>query len=146
MDTNTSIKLMMPFLLALFLCFSCKNEMRPINYGQENCEQCRMTITNPKFGAGLLTSKGKVLTFDSGECLVKYIKLKGLDKSSQYFVSDYNKTASLMDAAKAVFLHSSKIESPMGGNLAAFANEALAKAAQNDLGGDIFSWDELIAK
>ena len=136
----------MPLLLVCFLCFSCSNEMRPISYGQDNCEQCRMTVTNPQFGAGILTAKGKVLTFDSGECLVKYIKSKGLDKLSQYFVSDYNKTASLMDAAKSVFLHSPNIQSPMGGNLAAFANEELAKAAQKDLGGEILNWDELIAK
>lgn len=120
--------------------------MRPINYGKDNCEQCRMTVMNPQFGAGLLTSKGKVLTFDSGECLVRYLKTKETNKDDQYFVSDYNKPGTLLNATKASFLHSDNIQSPMGGNLAAFLNLASAQKLQKDLGGELLTWEELIRK
>ncbi len=138
---------LIPFFFALLIfCFSCKNEMRAINYGKDNCEQCRMTVMNPKFGAGILTSKGMVYTFDSGECLVRYIKSKGLNNKDRYYVSDYNKPGSLLDATNSSFLHGDNIQSPMGGNLAAFSDKASARAVQNDLGGEIISWTELISK
>jgi copper chaperone NosL len=132
--------------IVLVLFVSCKNEMRAINYGKDNCEQCRMTVMNPKFGAGILTSKGMVYTFDSGECLVRYVKSKGLNDKDKYYVSDYNKPGSLLYATNSSFLHGDSIQSPMGGNLAAFSDKASAQAVQNDLGGEIISWTELISK
>lgn len=133
------------FILLIF-CFSCKNEMRPIEYGKDNCEQCRMTVMNPKFGAGMLTSKGKVFTFDAGECLVRYVKANGINEKDQYFMSDYTKPGSLIDATKSAYLHGDSIQSPMGGNLASFKDLASAKVAQSSLGGQILTWEELIKK
>lgn len=133
-------------LILLLFCFSCKNEMRPIEYGKDNCEQCRMTVVNPQFAAGLLTSKGKVYTFDAGECLVRYLKANGVYEKDQYFMSDYTKPGILIDATKSSYLHGENILSPMGGNLAAFGDIATAKAVQIELGGDLLTWNELIRK
>ena len=133
-------------LILLFFCFSCKNEMRPIEYGKDNCVQCRMTVMNPKFGAGMLTSKGKVFTFDAGECMVRYVKANGVNEKDQYFMSDYNKPGTLIDATKSSYLHGDSIQSPMGGNLASFKDLASAKDAQSSLGGQILTWEELIKK
>ena len=120
--------------------------MRPIEYGKDNCEQCRMTVMNPKFGAGMLTSKGKVFTFDAGECLVRYAKANGINEKDQYFMSDYTKPGTLIDATKSAYLHGDSIQSPMGGNLASFKDLASAKVAQSSLGGQILTWEELIKK
>ncbi|MEI6750119.1 MAG: nitrous oxide reductase accessory protein NosL [Bacteroidales bacterium] len=136
-------KLVPIFFILLLFCISCKHEMRPINYGKDNCEQCRMTVMDPQYAAGMLTSKGKVLTFDSEECLVRYIKVNGLHEKNQYFVSDYNKPGTLLNATESTFLHSDSIQSPMGGNLAAFSNIASAKTLQTELGGEIMTWQEL---
>ncbi|MBK7174430.1 MAG: nitrous oxide reductase accessory protein NosL [Bacteroidales bacterium] len=131
-------------LILLMLIGSCKNEMRPINYGKDNCELCRMTVMNPQYAAGLLTSKGKVYTFDAGECLVRYVKKNGVNEKDQYFMSDYNKPGSLVDATTAFYLHGDSIQSPMGGNLASFKDLTSAKVAQTSLGGQILSWKDLI--
>jgi copper chaperone NosL len=120
--------------------------MRPIEYGKDNCEQCRMTVMNPKFGAGLLTSKGKVFAFDAGECLVRYVKANGYNEKDQYFMSDYTNPGTLIDATKSTYLHGDSIQSPMGGNLASFKDLKSAMVAQNSLGGQILSWEELIKK
>ncbi|MBK6346711.1 MAG: nitrous oxide reductase accessory protein NosL [Bacteroidales bacterium] len=130
----------------LMLCTSCKNDMREIQYGEDNCELCRMTVMNPQFAAGLLTSKGKVYTFDAGECLVRYLKANGVNEKDQYFMSDYNKPGTLIDARKAAYLHGDSIQSPMGGNLAAFSNLVSAQVAQKELGGDLLTWQQLIGK
>jgi copper chaperone NosL len=144
---KAAIKNLIPFsFVLLIVCFSCKNEMRPIEYGKDNCEQCRMTVMDSQFGAGMLTAKGKVLTFDSDECLVKYLKVKGMHDKEKYFVTDYNQPGNLMDATKSTFLHGDSIQSPMGGNLAAFSDKTSAQSVQKVLGGELMSWTELITK
>lgn len=145
MNTITKIALSISFIL-LMLCISCKNEMREIHYGEDNCELCRMTVMNPQFAAGLLTSKGKVYTFDAGECLVRYLKTNGVNEKDQYFMSDYNKPGTLIDATNAAYLHGDNIQSPMGGNLAAFSNIASGQDVQKELGGDLLTWQQLIGK
>lgn len=120
--------------------------MRAIKYGEDNCELCRMTVMNPQFAAGLLTSKGKVYTFDAGECLVRYLKANGVNENDQYFMSDYYKAGTLIDATKAAYLHGDNIQSPMGGNLAAFSNISSAQDLQKELGGDLLTWQQLIGK
>ncbi len=141
------MKKIITFAIALlFISAACTSEMRPIDYGKDNCEQCRMTVMNPQYGAGMLTAKGKVLAFDAGECLVRYVKTKGKNDKEQYFVSDYHKPGTLIDAGKAVFVHGENIQSPMGGNLAACSNLAAAEALQQELGGELLTWEQLIGK
>lgn len=130
----------------ILFCTACKHEMRPIQYGKDNCEQCRMTVMNPLFAAAMLTSKGKTYTFDAEECLVRYLKAKGMNENDQYFVSDYNKSGSLINAVTATYLHSDIIQSPMGGNLAAFSDKAAAENVQKALGGEVLNWQQLTGK
>ncbi|MEI6576558.1 MAG: nitrous oxide reductase accessory protein NosL [Bacteroidota bacterium] len=130
--------------LGIILIVSCKHEMRELAYGKDNCEHCRMTVIDPQFGAGMMTSTGKVFAFDSGECLIGYIKAKGTKPSEHYYVSDYMKPGTLIDASKAIFLHSDSIQSPMGGNLAAFFDTQEAKATQQKIGGELLSWGKLV--
>jgi copper chaperone NosL len=61
-------------------------------------------------------------------------------------MSDYTNPGTLIDATKSAYLHGDSIQSPMGGNLAAFATIASAQAVQKDLGGEILTWDELVRK
>lgn len=145
MKLRVKIVTPIPFIL-LMLISSCKNEMRAIHYGEDNCEQCRMTVMNPQYAAGLLTSKGKVFTFDAGECLVRYLKVNGVKEKDQYFMSDYNIPGTLIDATKAMYLHGDSIQSPMGGNLAAFSDEVSAQLVQKELGGELLTWQQLIGK
>ena len=45
---------------------------RPLAYDHDACAFCRMTVGDPRYGAELVTVKGKVHTFDSIECLASY--------------------------------------------------------------------------
>ena len=130
----------------ILFCTACKHEMRTIQYGKDNCEQCRMTVMNPQFASAMLTSKGKTYTFDAEECLVRYLKANGINAKDQYFVSDYNKPGSLINAVTATYLHSDSIQSPMGGNLAAFIDQTTAENVQKELGGEVLNWQRLTGK
>ena len=139
-------RLLFLLIASFFFCTACKHEMRPIQYGTDNCEQCRMTVMNPQFSAAMLTSKGKTYAFDAEECLVRYLKAKGINENDEYFVSDYNKPGSLINAVTATYLHSDSIQSPMGGNLAAFSDKAAAENVHKELGGEVLNWQQLTGK
>lgn len=130
-------------LSLMFLLVSCSSEPVPIQYGKDNCEHCKMTIMDNKFGTELITDKGKVYKFDSDECLRDYFNSKQ-PKISQILVTDYSIPGKLVDAKSAWFLHSDKMKSPMGGNLAAFATKEKAASYLKKYPGELWTWDELL--
>ena len=46
------------FSLSAFL--SCATGPEPIRFGKDNCHSCKMTLTDKRFGAEIVTKKGKV--------------------------------------------------------------------------------------
>lgn len=128
----------------LSLMVSCTAGPVPINYGKDNCEHCKMVIMDNKFGAELITKKGKVMKFDSDECLKNYYNAQSPELGS-VLVTDYNKPGTLIDGKTAYYIHSEKMRSPMGGNLAAFASKAEAEKASKKYPGDIWTWEQLIS-
>ena len=123
---------------------SCSTEPDAIKYGKNSCDYCMMTIMDRKFGAEIITVKGKRMKFDSGECMVRYIKSHSNLKIEKAFVVNYANPEELMDAEKTVFLHGGNVKSPMGGNLASFKTKEDAEKLQKDLGGDELSWADIL--
>ena len=117
--------------LILFTFISCSsNEPKPIKINTDSCDFCKMTIANGKFGAELITKKGRYYKFDDLACMVQFAKSNTVVPYQSFFVNDYSKSNTLIPAETAFFLKGGKINSPMRGNMAAFstANE------QNDFG------------
>lgn len=135
--------------LALLLLFSsCGRQPQPINYGSDECVLCRMGIIDQKFGAEIVTKKGKVFKFDSGECMVNYVRngnVKEADVAS-YWIVDALQPKKLIDATKAFYLHSENFPSPMGGGLSAFETEDELHKFQDQYGGDEWQWYDVKAK
>ncbi|MDX1911017.1 MAG: hypothetical protein SFV22_06010, partial [Saprospiraceae bacterium] len=52
---------------------ACSTGPEPIRYGQDNCHACKMTLTDRRFGAEIVTKKGKVYKFDDLNCLMGHI-------------------------------------------------------------------------
>lgn len=134
--------------LIMFYLSGCSSDPEPINYGTDQCEHCRMTIMDKKFGAEIITKKGKVQKFDAAECLINYIIENNTDLSnvSMLFVTDYKQPAKLINALNAVYVISSGIKSPMGENLCAFTGEKDAGKFIDESGGDIYNWESLTDK
>ena len=68
--------------LITILISACSKGPQPINYGEDECEFCKMMVMDKRYGAELVTDKGKIYFFDSIECLVGY-----LDNKSPFFIS-----------------------------------------------------------
>jgi len=132
-------------ILVLCLLFGCMIAPQPISFGKDNCEFCRMTIIDHKFGAELVTKKGKIYKFDSIECMENYLKQEHLDESAMVhvLVVDYLSDGNLINANSASFLKSEKLQSPMGAGLSAYVGKNEGEPMQQEYGGTWLTWNQL---
>ncbi|ARS35180.1 nitrous oxide reductase accessory protein NosL [Pontibacter actiniarum] len=132
------------FILVGLLLFACKPEPQQISYGQTNCGHCNMTVSDSRYGAELVNSKGKAFFFDSAECLAAYLNDNPKQEQEAAFVlvTDFTKPNTLVDAKQAAFLQSEQLPSPMGMFLTAFADAQTATQFQQKHTGRLLSWKE----
>ena len=133
-------------LFLLLLLAGCKVEPKPIAYGAANCAHCSMTVADNRYGAELVNDKGKAYFFDSAECLAAYINEQPEQgqKAAFLLVTDYVRPGQLVDARAAYFLRSEALPSPMGMNLTALADAATAGKMQQEHGGQVLNWDQVL--
>ena len=121
---------------------------RPIAYGRDECAWCRMTVSDARFGAELLTDTGKQEVFDSVECLAA--ATLALDPAEQArvamrsWVTDWLHPRTLVPVPGAHYLRNEGPGSPMGKGLQAFASRSDAESEQRRSGGLTMSWDEVL--
>ncbi len=130
-------------LLSLFLA-SCSIEPQPIQYGKEQCAFCKMTIADSRFGCELLTKKGKAYKFDSNECMINYVAKNKVGEETIYslLTTDYSSPGKFVNAKSAFFIINPAFQSPMGANLAAFAEKNTAQQLRAKYDGKILSWEQ----
>lgn len=129
----------------VFMIAACKPESKPILYGEDKCEFCRMTIVDQRFGGEVVTKKGKAYKFDAVECLVNYIDEQVEDESKLEFVlsNTYDQPGDLIHASSCTYLISENMPSPMGKFINPFALSSEAIKLQNQNTGRILNWEEL---
>lgn len=124
---------------------SCQVKPRPIQWGKDNCDHCRMTLMDPKFGAELVTQKGKTYVFDDLICLHKFLK-QGMVKEEEIalkVVVAYDQKDQLIDLNKAWFRTAPDMNSPMGSHTAGFGTREAAEKPGTGNGIEILNWKEL---
>lgn len=117
-------------VLMLVLASACgSNKPVPILYDVDACAFCRMQISDPRFGAEIVTKHGKPIKFDSIECLVSYYKQSiAAGDVASVWVSDFTHPGTLIDASTARFVDLGPGRAPMGRGWAAIPNAAAAPA------------------
>lgn len=135
-------------IITLFFISCSADGPEPINLGKEACSFCKMTITDPRFGGEIITTKGKVYKFDDLHCLTSFLKENTVSKAdikNMYAVNFSNGHNLINVDEQLLFYKSDLLQSPMNGNLAAFDNkDSLAVVMQQLKGGMPLNWDELI--
>ncbi len=124
---------------------SCQPSPKPIEYGSDMCDFCKMTIVDQQHAAEAVTSKGKVFKFDAIECLANYMEENG-GEYAFLLVNDYHAPKELIDAKTSYYLISKNLPSPMGAFLTGFSSKSAATEMQQAKGGEIFEWQRLLAR
>ena len=140
----------LPFLrlvlvaLAAVVLVACSggDQPRPIAYDEATCVYCHMAISDRRFGAQFVTTKGRVHSFDSIECLAAYA-LEHRDDMRAAWVTDFARPGTMVRADTARFVRGGPSRSPMALGLAAFGtSDAAAEAVAS--GGELMSWPEVL--
>lgn len=130
--------------IVLLAVAGCSREPKAIAYGTDTCEYCEMTISNVRYGAAFVTSKGRTHKFDSIECMIESQlpgeKFADTGIHAQYVVT-YSSKGALREASGAIYLVSEGMPSPMGANLTAFSAQEDASHVQHVKTGEILDWD-----
>lgn len=104
-----------------------------IKVGKDQCENCKMTITEPKYATQLLTEKGRNYKFDDISCMKDY-ESSNSDAigNAKTYVVDFPSGA-FIETNTATFIKGGDIKSPMGGNMQAYKDKAAAEKAATEL-------------
>ena len=133
-------------LSILFILTACSVEPVPINYGQDQCHFCKMTIVDQQHSAEFVTTKGKAYKFDAIECMMKELKTRDDSELKFILIADYDAPKKLVDASMAYYLVSENIPSPMGAYLSGFESREARDRILKENDGLAYDWNELKAK
>jgi copper chaperone NosL len=129
-------------LLAAAGCASA--EARTIDYGAEPCAYCRMTVSDARFGAQVVTARGRVHVFDSAECAASYVQA-GDTAGARVWVGDYNQPGTLVPVDGAEFRRlTGPAGSPMGKGLVATRRGEAPRGAAT-AGDAPMAWRDVLA-
>ena len=105
-----------------------------------------MTITDTKYGAEIITQKGKAYKFDDVHCVLAFMQSKMIEEKEikDIYLVDYAGDHSLVKAGESFLLQGEDIHGPMNGNVIAFKSEDSLKGTAVQLKGSTTSWDKLI--
>ena len=133
------------YILVIGFFFSCNSKgPEAIKLNSDDCSSCKMQIADGKFGAEIITTKGRVYKFDDIFCLKKYIKENPSTEVKNYYISDYSKDNVLIDAATAFYSEGGSINSPMHGNIIATKSEADATRLASEFQSKKATWSEVL--
>lgn len=108
---------------ALSACSSSGPE--PLKVNQDVCFHCKMNISDVRFGAELITAKGRVYKFDDVICMKSFASNLPSDDIKAMYVCDYTQPGHLVLTDSLYFLQGEAISSPMRGNIAAFTDRTV---------------------
>lgn len=133
-------------IVSLASVTSCSVQPQPIQYGKDACHHCKMTLMDDKFGAEIVSKKGKVFVFDDVNCFVGFIKKGTLsgNEIAHYLVTDFASPGTLTDAQTATYVLSEEISTPMASNIAGFKDDKLLEQYNAKWNGKIMRWEELL--
>ena len=117
----------------MFLAACAETGPQDIAVGKDQCDNCKMTISEPKYATQLITEKGRLYKFDDISCLTDYETSNAESATNaKTYVADFP-TGKFIERSTATFIKGGDIKSPMGGNTQAFQDKAAAEKAATEL-------------
>ncbi len=141
-DPISTKKLVSVNLLMLLVLGSCNSGPEPIKTGVDACSFCKMTISDNRFGAEIVTRKGRTYKFDDMHCLLQFSKENTVPSAEvkETYLVNFEAPHGFIEAPKSFLLKSAELRSPMGGNTAAFSTETDLQKAAQQFKGEVIAW------
>ncbi|WP_216368582.1 nitrous oxide reductase accessory protein NosL [Limnovirga soli] len=132
------------FVMSMLLT-SCKADPEPLRVGKDNCDFCKMTISDVRFGAEIVTDKGKLYKFDDMHCVLSYLKSNVLEprEIKEIYLTDFSGSHELKKVSEMFLLKSEDLRSPMNGNIAAFGNKDSLSKVMAVYKGEETAWADV---
>jgi copper chaperone NosL len=132
-------------VIATVVLTSCKTQPQPFAYGKDICDDCKMTIMDPKFGGEIITKKGRIYKFDDSHCMVHFLKVGSVKESdiAQTVFVDHDNEKNFLNVKSSYFVVSGQLKSPMNGNAGCFPSLQVAEQKAKELNGVVKNWDQL---
>ena len=123
----------------VLLLNSCNTGPEIIKTGTDICASCKMTISDARFGAEIVTSTGKNYKFDDIRCMESYYEALelGVRNKSAIYLTDFCGNHPLIPAGQCYLLHSESLKCPMDGHIAAFSNKDSLEMVKQKYPGEI---------
>lgn len=139
---------MISLILVTVVFLSCSNDPQPLQYGKDACHTCKMTLMDKKFGAEIVTKKGKVYKFDDLNCMVNFYNsgYEPEENIAHLLVIDFAQPAKLIDTKHTFFVKSDKLRTPMASQVAAFEREEDYKKFKKEWNGILLGWGEVVTQ
>lgn len=134
-------------MLAILL-FSCAVDPEALHYGHDACYACKMTLMDKKFGAEIVTKKGKVYKFDDINCMINFHNSGAEPEENMAYrlVVDFANPEKLIDAQQAFYIKSNQIKTPMASQVASFELKEQAEGNNKQWRGIWLSWGEVVTQ
>lgn len=119
----------------------------PLHWNEDGCAHCHMTLADRRYGAEIITTKGRALPFDDAGCAAEQLATRelGLDEVSSVWVIDYTHPGALIPATGATFVRSKEFKTPMGSGVIATSDRATADSLAQAFHGEVLSWPDLLS-
>lgn len=126
------------FATILVSAISCQSDgPKDFILGKDQCDNCKMTITDLKYGTEMITEKGRVYKFDDISCMTMYESSEpDKAKNAKFYVIDVP-SEKFVEKSNATLITGGEIKSPMGGNTQAFERIDDAEKAAAKLGATV---------
>lgn len=132
------------FFIAALLS-SCTANPVPLILGRDNCQFCKMNISDIRYGAEIITKKGKIFKFDDPQCAISFLKAHPEINHSfqEIYFTDFSDSHSLIPSGAVFFLRSENLKGPMGGAYTAFNSLENLNKVKQEFPGPAIDWSEL---
>jgi len=140
---KTPVDAALVLLVSMSLISCSAKEPKPIKLNVDNCEFCKMTVSNGKFASELITQKGRYYIFDDVSCMIKYVKANSGLVNAKMYVNDYLDENKFIAVEKGFYLMGGTINAPMGGKVAAFVTNENTTAYQTKLSAQKATWSAI---
>lgn len=143
---KNNLTITLPIVVTLMLfTIGCSTGPEPIKTGTDSCHYCKMTITDNRYGAEIVTTKGKVFKYDDPYCLFAGIEDHTIDTKNikNIYFTDFTSPHKLIKAEEAFYIKSTQLNAPMGGEVAVFSAIDSLKKIAPQLNGTEAPWSQI---